>query len=175
MKIGKIERDEACASSPRGNYNLGTLCLFHRSYLLPNEGKMSVEETQKHIFSEFFKGVYLPVWAYDHGTVHFKAGARVGCFADQWDSAQAGVIYVEREKIEEELYSDEPDVNVRVVQILSDEVEEFDAWQSGECYGYRIIDSETGEEEDSCWGFIGSDVAVDAATEAGAEKIEMVD
>ena len=37
--------------------------------------------------------------------------------------------------------------------MLEGEVECYDLYLRGECYGYRLF--KDGEEEDSCWGFLG--------------------
>jgi hypothetical protein len=168
MRVARIVRDEDCAS-PRENDNLGTLCLFHRRYDLPNESKESIEWVQEHVTGGF-DGVMLPVWAYDHSSVHYKAGARVGAFADLWDSGQAGVIYIDREKINAE-YGEGGMTDAKIASYLEAEVAEFDAWSNGECYGYILADEEQGEEIESCYGFIGLDVAIEAAKEAGAQEI----
>jgi hypothetical protein len=39
-------------------------------------------------------------------------------------------------------------------RLLVAEVEEYDAYISGQCYGFRLF--ELGRETDSCWGFLGS-------------------
>lgn len=48
----------------------------------------------------------------------------------------------------------------RIAQIeeyLRNEVDTYQAWCLGECYGYRVtVPDDSGEEhEDSCWGFVG--------------------
>jgi hypothetical protein len=66
-------------------------------------------------------------------------------------------------------------------QIIAEEVKEYQAWASGEVYGYVIekavgwsrLDSKvdirvTWEEEESCWGFIGREYAEASAREAFA-------
>lgn len=166
MQIAYIHHDDDCAS-PRENDNLGTLCLFRRRYDLPNESILTLEALREYLASPQFCGVQLPVWVYDHGQVAYKAGSRVGCFADQWDSAQAGVIYIEQKKIMEEFGTGRTDE--QIAEYLCSEVDEFSKWANGECYGYILM--EDGVEVDACWGFIGYDVVVAAAKEAGAERI----
>ena len=168
MRIARIVYDENC-SSPRENDNLGTLCIFHRSYDVPNESGESIAWVHDHVTGDF-DGVVLPVWGYNHSSVHFKAGDRVGCFADPWDSGQAGVIYIDRAKIIAE-YGGAMKTDAEIASYLEAEVAEFDAWANGECYGYILADDERGEEIEACWGFIGRDVAIEAAKEAGAQEI----
>ena len=38
-------------------------------------------------------------------------------------------------------------------EVLEAEVESYDMYLRGECYGFRLY--KDGEEEDSCWGFLG--------------------
>lgn len=38
---------------------------------------------------------------------------------------------------------------------LKGEVEDYDNYLRGECHGFRILDPHSGEELDSCWGFLG--------------------
>ncbi len=44
-------------------------------------------------------------------------------------------------------------------------VEQYSRYIEGECYGYTVT-SPSGEELDSCWGFIGWDYAKEAANES---------
>lgn len=44
-------------------------------------------------------------------------------------------------------------------------LEEYTDWCNGECYWYSIEDADTGEEVDSCGGFIGWDAVREAITE----------
>ena len=44
-------------------------------------------------------------------------------------------------------------------------IEEYEKWCNGECYGY-VIENASGEELDSCWGFIGEEYAKESAIEA---------
>ena len=99
MKTAKIIRDQDC-ESPREYDNLGTLCLFHSRYSLPNESEKTAVALQEFIGGEF-NGLVLKVWGYDHGGLALST-EHSGCFADQWDSGQAGIIYIERSKIVEE-------------------------------------------------------------------------
>lgn len=46
---------------------------------------------------------------------------------------------------------------------LQGEIEEYGAYLSGDAYGYVVTDTETGEE-DSCWGFLGIECAIEEAT-----------
>src|ERR1035437_10207344 len=118
-------------------------------------------------------GVFLPFFKYEHGGVAYSTGE----FADPWDSGQVGFIYTTAEDIARTGPVDgdvewmakhhEGKTLIEVVtSILQAEVEEYSKWANGECFGY-VLSEWTGnydgedryEEIDTCWGFIGGDVA----------------
>ncbi len=41
------------------------------------------------------------------------------------------------------------------IEVCEAYAEEFSNYYNGEVYGFKVINKETGDEEDSCWGFIG--------------------
>ena len=118
-------------------------------------------------------GVCLPVFKYEHGGVAYSTGS----FSDPWDSGQVGFIYTTAEDIARtgpvdgdvefmaKYHAGKTLVEV-VTSILQAEVEEYSKWANGECFGY-VLSEWTGnydgedryEEIDTCWGFIGGDVA----------------
>ena len=63
-----------------------------------------------------------------------------------------------------------------LVEVLRSEIEEYNAWATGEVYGYIVERSTTDaggwEEVDSCWGHIGHTWAVEAATDALTEAVQ---
>jgi hypothetical protein len=108
--------------------------------------------------------VILPLYLYDHSGITMSTGA----FSCPWDSGEIGFIYVSMERAREEWghgdASDE-EIRARAEKYLEGEVETYDAYISGQVYGYRIVETfgedededEGGEELDSCWGFFGLD------------------
>mgnify|MGYP001560328080 CR=1 FL=1 len=117
----------------------------------------------------------LAVYSDDYGSHGWRV--RVDAWDGDWDSRPPdGFIYVTRKtvldwqggkritkaKIE------------RVRKSLRAVIEEYERWCNGECYGYtlhEITDDEDGEEtetelEDSCWGFIGYEYALEEARSA---------
>lgn len=96
------------------------------------------------------EGTYigLPIFAYVHGSSTIRAGVGFSC---PWDSGQSGFVYCEREKALKEFTSEED-----VIKCLQSEVKIFDAYLTGEVYGYRLLDKDD-EELESCWGFYGDD------------------
>lgn len=117
-------------------------------YTLGNE-RVS-EDRMDEIRDKINSGEYLgvPIFAYVHSGVTIKAGSGFSC---PWDSGQSGFAYVERSKALEEF----PGIESAMKAILC-EVKIFDAYLTGEVYGYVIEDAD-GDEIDSCWDFYGDD------------------
>ncbi len=164
--IAEIVQDE-CADSPRESDNLGTLCLFHRRYDVPDESGLGMEWVQRFLHNDF-KGVWLPVYAYDHSGIALSTEP----FSCPWDSGQLGVIYITQEKIDAEgLEAQGLESNMK--EILRGEVKTFGQWLNGECYGYKLRydNGLCGNHMDSCFGFYGREEAEQAAREAGAVEV----
>ena len=177
----RIVYDNDC-SSPRGDYNLGTMITWDRNYHSPDEhGFESPAEFDRWWFgNEDCDDVYrddapekdprcvrLPVYKYEHGGVAYSTGP-FGC---TWDSGQVGWIFTTPETVEE---TGAPLDSLE--EQLSNEVEEYSKWASGQCYGYIIekigececCHSPKVEFEDSCYGFIGN-VSISIPTECPDE------
>ena len=96
--------------------------------------------------------VVLPVYLRDHSGLSISTHS----FNDPWDSGQTGIIFASIDKIREE-YGVEtitPEIRQKAEDLLRGEVEQYDAYLNGECYGYELYKS--GEVVDSCWGFTGA-------------------
>ncbi|MDD3039083.1 pentapeptide repeat-containing protein [Bacteroides sp.] len=88
--------------------------------------------------------IILPLYLFDHSGVAISTHN----FNDPWDSGQIGYIYAKKES---EGHSDE-----ELRKILNDEIELYDSYLRGECYGFEIYDPHNKNEPiDSCWGYIG--------------------
>jgi hypothetical protein len=117
--------------------------------------------------------------AHEHGDITIWLGradegpAGTNC---QWDSGQVGIVYMTRESVRDAMGW--KNLNVKRRAMLREqaviEVQEYDRWLRGDCYGVVIeigeaVDSDDadreheGEEVDSCWGFIGHDYATEEA------------
>lgn len=96
--------------------------------------------------------VVLPVYALDHGGLSVSTKS----FNDPWDSGQTGIIYASYDKIREEFDVEKvtPEIRLQVENMLNAEVEAYNDYLHGECYGFELY--KDGELQDSCWGFIGS-------------------
>jgi hypothetical protein len=94
--------------------------------------------------------VILPLYLYDHSGITMNTYG----FSCPWDSGMLGWITCEKKDILETYGSLSPKTIEQAKSCLQAEVEEYDHYLRGDCYGYQITD-EYGEEVDSCWGFIG--------------------
>lgn len=118
---------------------------------------------------------WLPLWLYDHGGITMSCGNRTGVYADRWDSGCVGWIILLKENAFGELcYFDEDEnglpVNVRpltedtwrarAVEVMEADVERYDQYLMGQAYGYTLYrqDGEEWAEEETIWGFLGSDI-----------------
>ncbi len=152
--VGDIYYDDD-AHSPRDWDNLGTMVCWNRRYNLGDEQpKCDPEE-----YFEDIKGrITLPLYVYEHGGITISTGA----FSCPWDSGQVGWIYVTKERLYRE-YGWKRITKKRyeqIVKYLEGEVNEYDMYLTGQCYGYCIED-EGGEELDSCWGFLGMEYVLE--------------
>lgn len=156
---------------PRGDDNLGTMLCFHGRYNLGDTQKgvfpyrsedySGWEEMKKAIIKNENVGVILPLYLYDHSGITMNTTG----FHCPWDSGQVGFIFISKEKMRYE-YSKKrvsKKLKERVEEYLVNEVKTYDQYLTGDVYGYRITDTETDEEVDSCWGFYGDDYCMEEA------------
>lgn len=110
----------------------------------------AVDERLLRVISE--KYIMLPLYLYDHSGLTMNTTG----FSCQWDSGQVGWIYASKEDALKEFGGKSFTASTRqkAEARLRSEVEVYDTYLSGECYGYELY--KNGELEDSCWGFIGS-------------------
>ena len=122
------------------------------------------------------KYISLPLYLYDHSGITMRCAA----FSCPWDSGQVGIIYASKERLRQE-YSSKlitPKIREKALAVLRAEVEEYDRFLTGDCWGYEIYEMDddpdmiaAGYENDgycvdSCWGFLGHEWAEQAAQEA---------
>lgn len=144
MKTYRIEQDTDCVN-PREWDNLGTMAFFHRRYTLGDSGNFPMEPPKD--------SIWLPVFMYDHSGLTIRTYP----FECRWDSGKLGYIFASKEKVRKETGWQRITAKrkARIESYLISEVETYNKWLNGDCWGY-VID-ENGEEIDSCWGFIGYD------------------
>lgn len=129
------------------------------------ESERECMEYRKEQIEEAFDSLYisLPLFLYDHSGITMNTKG----FHCPWDSGQVGFIYVTRERLRDEHGWSRITKKRRswVEYILRGEVETYDQFLRGDVYGYTVesrpkqtSDADGGwEQEDSCWGFYGSD------------------
>ena len=157
----KIYFDEF-AESPREWSPLGTLVCSHRKYDLsdvpfPQAGEhgsllADFKEYLKTISLTLNDIIYTPVYMYDHSGIALSSTP----FSCKWDSGLLGYHYVSKSTIHTE-YSVKrisPKLHKSIISVLDAELEVYNHYVQGNCYEFRIFDSED-EFVDSCGGFIG--------------------
>jgi len=143
------------SESPREWDNLGTMICFHRRYSLGDKHNFDSPSEAR----DFLKGkeiaIVLPLYLYDHSGVTMNTTG----FDCPWDSGRVGWIYITKKKIRDEYSCKRMSKKIikRVKGYLIDEVKTYDQYLRGDVYGFRITDTETDEEIDSCWGIFGDD------------------
>jgi hypothetical protein len=156
------------AENPRTAYgNQWTLVMAHRRHTLGDKQMRGAE------FAEFKAAeglnadtcIEVPIYAYEHGGIAFST-ARTGQFADEFDAGQIGVAYLPVAKLIEEFGADTPENRATARKNLDSELETYQQYIGGEVYGFVYETRPTGSDEvktfnwieqDSCWGFYGSD------------------
>ena len=125
-------------AEPGGDYNLVPNCTH-----CDGTGVVSDDEVMGLVEKAYY---ILPLFLYDHSGITMSTGS----FSCPWDSGQVGWIYISIEKAASEGWKT-PEQAYKAMQA---EVEEYDHYLTGQCYGYVVEDAE-GEIIDSCWGFLG--------------------
>ena len=175
----RIVQDEE-PMNPRKEYdNFGHMRCWHRHYSLGDNNTMSVEEGKE--LAELVEkqgGIVLSLYLYDHSGITMRTSS----FSCPWDSGQVGFIYCDKDDIRKNWGVKRVTKKLlkQAKEILEAEVEEYDSYLTGECYGF-IIEDPDNEHLDSCWGFLGdvkycreeaTSAAKHAAKEYFAKKVE---
>ena len=160
-KIEVIQDDDA--RSPRVDMdNLGTMACFHSRYNLGDKHDFNDRgEARKFMGDKKVIGAMLPLYLYDHSGITMNTTG----YSCPWDSGMVGFIYITKEKIRKEYgwlrISKKRKEKIEVY--LKGEVETYDQYLTGDVYGFRITDTDTEEEVDSCWGFYGEEYCMTEA------------
>ena len=170
----RIIQDQYC-ESPRENDNAATLVCFHKRYTLgdTDHGYKSDdfggwEDLYRRIMEDHKPVCIFPLSMIDHSGISIYLGAGAHwCDPGGWDSGQIGFAFVSRKKALEEWGKSRVTKRVRASaeKCLRAEVEEYDKYLRGDCWGF-IIETPDGQEIDSCWGHIGLEWAIEAAKDA---------
>jgi len=121
------------------------------------------EAVEKVLIKEFKAYIIMPLFLYDHGGISLRTYSH-GQYAC-WDGGYVGFIYVTKEDILKEynVKTISKKLKEKIIKRLEHEVEAYSDYLNGNVYGYKIVkskvcehcQSETEEEFNSCWGFIG--------------------
>lgn len=165
-----IDQDPDCPS-PHDEDSLVRLALSHKNYALPNDPEIdpddfdSAEAVITHLTTAENAVLVQTVRGYDHSGLSMSVNASYP-YTDPWDSGVLGFAYITRESWHEAMGSDwtgsEEDLTQARVAIAG-EVDTYSLWSAGDCYAYRVIDTD-GEQVDECSGYIGYDSALEEAT-----------
>ena len=161
----RIQVDEDPIDPRKEFDNLGHMVCWHQHYNLGDEQPgADPHEWAKHNLKDE-DVFYEPLYLYDH------SGITMGIhdFNDRWDSGQVGWIYVKKEDVRKEwgVKRISPKLRHTVYANLMAEVKTYDAYISGEVYGWEIFDPED-EGKDGVWGYYGYDEMDYMITEAKA-------
>ena len=106
----------------------------------------------------------LPLYAYVHG----ESSVSTSPYSCPWDSGQAGWAYITQSGAD--LMGYQGYSVCQLEEIIKSEVKTFDAYLSGQVFGYQILDSSL-EVLDDCWGYFSLEDCVSEAKSA-AERIQ---
>lgn len=161
--------------NPREEFDhVGRMVCGHRRYRLGDSAKTlgwtyrsenfdGWDELKAYLHDEQDAALVLPLALYDHSGITMSIGRGGG-----WDSGQVGFIYVTNAALAEYWPSSDPAERLeKARKCLEAEVQEYDAYLTGEVYAYTVTD-EQGELLSSCGGFYG----VETAQEEGQNALE---
>jgi len=112
-----------------------------------------IDEFIDGILDQFY--IILPLSLYEHSGISMRTTG----FQSGWNSSDVGIIYVTKKKAKKEYGKD---FEQKAINFMKAEVEEYDHYISGECYGYDITPMDANKKiecEGAYWGFLGWDSA----------------
>lgn len=167
-------------SNPRTDFdNLATMACWHRRYRLgdadgparlrdavcassPRRSRRSDDLEDPDTIAQALAGchdiVLLPLYLYDHSGITMSTACGY-TFNDRWDAGQVGFAFMTRDQVLASLASPgarrlTPALRAAAAPLMRSEVETYDRYLTGNVFGY-VVESETGEHLDSCWGYFG--------------------
>jgi len=153
--------------NPREDDNLSKMICFHNRYILGDEHNYSSdnyngwEEMKEDIIKSEDVAIIVPLFLYDHSGITIRVGSFDGLLPQghaRFDSGQVGFAIVTKEAIKENFITKRVSKKQieKAKEILLAEVETYDLYIRGECFGFQLFD-ENDDEINSCYGFLGSD------------------
>ena len=116
----------------------------------PGSVERAVDERMLRVIEQ--KYIVLSLYLHDHSGLAMNTTG----FADPWDSGQVGWVYASKEAALRDFGGGKvltAEKREQTENLLRGEVEVYDAYLRGECYGFELYKNDF--LEDSCWGFIG--------------------
>lgn len=155
--------------NPREGDNLGVMVCLHRRYELGDKHEIkesmfkSWEELQEHLLRKCRAKVLFPLYMLDHSGLTISTTS----FNDPWDSGQIGFIYTTVKRMNEcfgrpRTRVDRMNRDAKARTELRAEVDVYDAYIRGDCWGY-VIEDKNGVHRESCWGYYSFDEALSQA------------
>lgn len=161
FKVGnrtvKIYRDPT-PINPREEWDQeDVMVCFHKRYNLGDTGHGysydhygNWSELEAAIREDHNPDALLPIFMIDHSGTSFSTEP----FSCPWDSGQVGFVFLPHGKALEIYGKNDAERESKAIEFIKASVKEYDDYCNGNCYGY-VVEDEDGEEEDSCWGFLG--------------------
>ncbi len=158
----EIHTDETESETPRDWDNLGTMICSHKRYTL-GDVQVNTEEEYKEAIKD--AKITLPIYMYDHSGISISTSTAYP-FDDKWDAGQLGVIIVSEAKLKKEYSVKKITKSIieKATRVLVSEVGVYNQHLTGDVYGFVKYGLEQCDHnaqhkvnEDSCWGFYGSD------------------
>lgn len=148
--------------NPREGNDLTKMVFWnHRRYTCDKNPYGSIEAFHENVTDK--TAITLPVYMYDHSGVTISTSP----FSCRWDSGQAGSIYALKADIRKafgwKLITKAR--REKIITMLNNEVKVYDDYLTGNVHGIEIVDPETDEVIESCYGYFG-----DNWKENGAEE-----
>ena len=123
------------------------------------------------------ENIILPLFLYDHSGLSISASSFGGREVHaEWDSGQVGWIYATAGEVKETYGSVSTENMEKAKQCLLSEVKTYDAFLSGQCYGFRLY--KDGEEIQAGSGYFGflpdivKELAADFLPESHKDMVE---
>lgn len=143
---------------------LGKMVCWHYRYRLGDDHDYRMPQEFKDAIQPLLRRrqiVMLPLYLLDHSGLALSTQP----FNDPWDSGQVGWIYASHDEIRKAFGVQRVTKHIRnlAVSRLVAEVEEYNSYLQGDCYGYEINKLErctsfqlvSREQVSSCYGFFG--------------------
>lgn len=154
--------DDAC--NPREEFDhLCKMACFHRNYSLGDYHEYEIDDLTAIASNPRYYS--LPLYLYDHSGITISTKP----FSCIFDSGQIGLIYVQEDRALAECpklpNESENQYTSRIQSYMVSEVQEYDAYLTGQVYCY-VIKDDNDNVIDSCCGFYDYDHAKDAGIES---------